>query len=580
MPPELRVGQAGHAFDHLGNIGEQAEAAAASGANIIYVTGFGGLGYNGIPEHEQMLREREHTRAYIQHAKSKGIRLAIGYVCATSMVKLETFDRNWPADLRSKVRSAPSAWRQQARTGAPLPSWYGGDYQPACMNNPDWRSYEKFIIRQQLESGCDGVFFDNPTVHPKGCYCEYCMKKFGEFLKHEGLASANSVADLRDLIGRYPKEFLRFRCTIARDFLNEMRSYARSVKRGALVTANNSLNSSDALFSQCRGYAYNIYEMSQAEDFVVVEDMATQPRKLADGRIIEYGPTYELLHAISHGKPVVAVTLAEADYYTAPNLVRLAMAEAAAHRASYLSWPTWPEKERQHMASEIRPVADLLRRNEALLNEGQPRQDLLLFLPFRKWMLTDTCASSRLAGALTRANVQYSILCEDDFTPKMLKTAAERGTKALVVESRADLLPQELKAVDAFTAAGGAVFVPDHTNWVKEAQHAIGQPSVEVEGPATLRAVIYDKPRQVVVHLFNLNVQRRSSFEDRVQPATNVVLTCRVPLQQVSSVKAQSADESSASGLLKFRTRMTDAGMFVQAKVPRVDISTILVIAP
>ena len=29
------------------------------------------------------------------------------------------------------------------------------------MNNPDWRAYEKFIVRQQLESGCDGIFFDN-----------------------------------------------------------------------------------------------------------------------------------------------------------------------------------------------------------------------------------------------------------------------------------------------------------------------------------------------------------------------------------------------------------------------------------
>src|SRR4051812_47163916 len=214
MPPELRVGQAGHAFDHLGNLAEQADAAAASGANILYVTGFGGLGYNGLPAQEQMLREREHTRAYIQGAKSKGIRLAIGYVCATSIVKLDTFDRNWPADLRSKLHSTVPAWRQQAHDGSPLPSWYGGDYQPACMNNPDWRSYEKFIIRQQLESGCDGVFFDNPTVHPKGCYCEFCMKKFGEFLKHEGLASTNSLAGLRELTSRYPREFLRFRCTI------------------------------------------------------------------------------------------------------------------------------------------------------------------------------------------------------------------------------------------------------------------------------------------------------------------------------------------------------------------------------
>jgi len=37
------------------------------------------------------------------------------------------------------------------------------------MNHPDWRTYERFMVRQQLESGCDGIFFDNPTVHPQGC---------------------------------------------------------------------------------------------------------------------------------------------------------------------------------------------------------------------------------------------------------------------------------------------------------------------------------------------------------------------------------------------------------------------------
>jgi hypothetical protein len=79
--------------------------------------------------------------------------------------------------------------------------------------------------------------------------------------------------------------------------------------------------------------------------------------------VAEYGPIYELLHAISHRKPVVACALADGDYHTAPNLVRLAMAEAAAHRASYLAWPTWPENVRQKMIAAIRPQADLLRKN-------------------------------------------------------------------------------------------------------------------------------------------------------------------------------------------------------------------------
>src|SRR5258706_5512323 len=119
-PHELQVGIAGHAFDHLGSIADQAEAAAMSGANIIYVTGLGASGYQGLPSAEEMLRQRIVTRTYLRNAKRKGIRLAIGYVCATSIVKLDTFDKHWPAELRSQFRTPPSDWRQQDRNGNPL----------------------------------------------------------------------------------------------------------------------------------------------------------------------------------------------------------------------------------------------------------------------------------------------------------------------------------------------------------------------------------------------------------------------------------------------------------------------------
>src|SRR2546427_3461454 len=123
-PPGLQVGIAGHAFDHLGAIGGQAEAAAASGANIIYVSGLGALGYQGLPSAEQMRKQREATVTYLRAAKRNGIRLAIGYVCATSMVNLKTFDQNWTANFRARFRAPPSEWRQQDEHRNPLPSWY------------------------------------------------------------------------------------------------------------------------------------------------------------------------------------------------------------------------------------------------------------------------------------------------------------------------------------------------------------------------------------------------------------------------------------------------------------------------
>jgi hypothetical protein len=293
-PLELRVGRAAHAFDHLGNIGEQAETAAACGATVLYTSGYGALaGYEGLPPPDELQKAHDSISAYIKRAKSRGIQLAIGYVCATSVVRLKTFDRNWTDDFRKKFASPPSQWLQVDRTGKPLTSWYKGDYSPACMNNPDWRTYERNVVRLQLEAGHDGIFFDNPTVHPEGCYCDHCLEKFARFLRNKGVVFSNPteerVASLRQLAVHRPREFLRFRSTIAQDFLADMRAYARTLKPQAYVTCNNSLNTPDVFYSQNRRYGYNIYELSQVEDWVTVEDMLTQPRVLPNGKVYEYG---------------------------------------------------------------------------------------------------------------------------------------------------------------------------------------------------------------------------------------------------------------------------------------------------
>ena len=468
VPEALRVGVAGHAFDHLGDIGGQAEAAAASGANIIYCSGLGALGYQGLPSEAELEQARAESLAYVKAAKSHGIRLAIGYVCATSMVGLDKFDKNWTPKFRAQFHSPPAQWRQQDRNGNALRSWYGGNYEAACMNNPDWRAYEKGMVRLQLEAGQDGVFFDNPTVHPDGCYCRFCMEKFGAFLATNGhaalLAHNNDVEAFRKAAADHPREFMEFRAGIARDFLADMKSCARGIHRRVFITCNNSLNAPDAFFAQCRRFAYDIEELSQAEDWITVEDMATQPRLLADGRTVEYGPVYRMLRAISQGKPVVAVTLADADYHTPPNLARLAMAEAAANGASYLSWPTWPEPVRQKMAASLRPEADFLRANEKSLNDLQPRSDALVLLSFQRWLETENCAALGICAALARSNIQFTVLNEAEFESVAKKKS--RGHPVLIIEQFSTLNAKERQSVAAYQKRGGRVVETTGPDWM------------------------------------------------------------------------------------------------------------------
>ena len=583
VPAELRVGRAGHAFDHVGPINDQAATAAASGATIIYASGFGSLGYEGLPATSELAVKREAFAKYNREAKGAGIELSIGYVCATSIVRLDGFDKNWSAEFRAQFKTPPGEWRQCDRAGRPLASWYGGDYHPACMNNPDWRAYERAVVRMQLESGHDGIFFDNPTVHPQGCYCEHCMTKFAAYLKDAGVEVKSQAAGggegvvdveaIRRAVDAHPQEFLKFRGITARDFLAHIGEFARTLNPRAAITCNNSLNTPDRLYAQARVHGYNIFEMSRAEDLVVVEDMRTQPRT-EGGATFEYGPTYRQLHAIAHGKPVVAVTLVNDDYHTAPNLVRLAMAEAAAHGASYLSWPTWPQEQRARMTAAIRPQADLLRRNEALLNETTPRADVSLFLPFRRWVETETCAASALAAELTRANVQYAMFSEEEFT------IPQGGTRrpVLLVESLGVLTPEEQAKVEAFKQAGGVLVAADQDDWLAKVRAGVGTPSVVVEGSPAVRAVVHDQPGRTIVHVYNLGVERLSSFEDRVTPAENAKLLVRVPLSAVKKITLQTADEAGTAGELPFEVRQDGDRSLVDMKIDALVVSALLII--
>ncbi len=573
--PDLRVGAAFHAFDHLGNYGRQAEAAAASGVTLIYATGVGGDGYLGLPPAAEWEARRKDCAEYVRQAKSLGIKTVLGYLCATSIVGLDTFAKHWTDEQRAEFRSAPETWLQQDIDGKPLESWYGGAYKPACMNHPDWRAYERYMVRAQLQSGHDGIFFDNPTVHPKGCYCPHCMAGFSAFLRNEGVGvNDESTEALRKLAAARPSDFKRYRCTIARNFIQDMRTCARNLNPNALLTANNSLNSPGAFYSQCDVYAYNIHEMSKTEDFVVVEDMATQPRALPDGKLLEYGPTYRQLHAIIHDKPLVAVTIAEGDYHTPPNLVRLAMIEGVAHGASYMLWSTWPEDVRPKMAAAVRPCADWLRSHADLLQALKPRQDVLVFLPFRRWLDTEDCAVSDLAAQLTRANIAYGVFCEDDFA-----SALQGRPRALLLEKREVLLPAEQEAVAAYEASGGRVLTADSRKWLNALRKAAGAPSLLIDGPKAVRGVVADAPGKTAVWLYNLNVQRLSSFEDRVIPAEALKLTVRVPFHELTSAVLSACGPEKASQPLEFSTNAKDGALFVHLEIPKLPVGALVLLS-
>jgi hypothetical protein len=263
--------------------------------------------------------------------------------------------------------------------------------------------------------------------------------------------------------------------------------------------------------------------------------------------------------------------LAEGDYATPPNLTRLAMAEAAAHGASYLSWPTWPEGVRAAMARAVRPQADVLRENADLLNGRTRRADAVVFLPFRRWVETADCAVLATARA---ANVQFDVVCEDDLGTRL---ATKNPPCVLVIESPSVLDAPEDRLLETFKAGGGRVIATDAPAWLADLRAAARQ-SIVVEGPPTVRAVVHDQPPRTIVHLLNLGVERLSSFEDKVHPAANVRLRVSVPGPGVRSVRAISADAEATRGAVPFTTTRDADGAQVEVTIPSLRLSTILVI--
>jgi hypothetical protein len=231
------------------------------------------------------------------------------------------------------------------------------------------------------------------------------------------------------------------------------------------------------------------------------------------------------------------------------------------------------------MSSVIRPQADFLQRNPGLFKNAQARRDAVLFLPFRKWLITDQCKAAQLAAELTRANVQYEVICEDalglsaQHLPESL-----RETKVLVTENLSDFLTSEQMGLKKFTRAGGTIIVANKASWLKEVQRTLGTPSITIQAPSSVRAVVRDQKKRTLVHLLNLNAQRLSSFEDKVTPAFDIRVSLRVPFKNVRSVRALTADSEGSAGPLKFSLTSEGSASFIETTLPHLEIAAILVV--
>lgn len=446
----LTIGRFRPAFDHL-ILRRQIDSVAASGCTVAYAD-IGDSVYNGLLAKAEMRKILDEAKTYCAKGHSKGVPVMLSYLCATSIVHADTFTKNWK-DYAPGLPDGIDAntLMQQDINGANLPSWYGAPYNPADMWNPVWRQYQRFLIRSVVEGGFDGVFYDNPTVHPSGNYSQHAMRAWSGFLKGNGVkVSDESVSALRELTKSNQRLWLQFRAGEAADFFREMRDYGRSIKPGFILTANNSLNVWDSFYSQPRAMGYSIFQQSQALDFITVEDMSMSPRR--DGAThISYAPTLKMIHAIGHGKPISACTIAPGNYITPPTMMQLAIAECAANDAAYMVWACWDEQYRKINEQAVRQYHDFMGKHPDLFGETAPVSDVALIWPYERWLERDDCPTAYLAQSLSAGNAQYDAIAEDDLTPAKLA----RYRIAVWAAGEAPLKPKTQRMLSSF---GGKTF--------------------------------------------------------------------------------------------------------------------------
>jgi len=592
---KISVGRLRPAFDHLGNIGGQMEAAAASGCTVVYATGLGAYSYTGLPPRATLDAYLQQLREYNRKAHAGGVHTVLSYLCATSIVGIDRFATNWSEYFPGRPPEfTPQRMLQQDRQGKILPSWYGADYVPADMWNPYWREYTKLTLRLVVASGHDGVFFDNPTVHTQGNFSPYAMKAWASFLRRAGIAAvSDELEPLRELTQAQPDLWREFRVTEAADFIREMREYGRTLKPDFLLTVNNSLNSWDSFYSQPQSFGYSILAQSAQEDFVTIEDMSSQPRRQGD-RYVSYGSTLRLIHSLDHGRPL-SICTTDGDYIGPPNLMGLAIAECTAHDAAYMVWSCWEPAYRSGFAAGVNRYHAFLANHRERFDHSQAVPELLLLWPYENWVHESQCRTAELARELSAANLQYEVVVEADLTASRLRgvqTVVRCGAEALARPASRELLqaferrggrvisigtaPQTSRTDKAAAASpAGRSAKWDLTNLIQ----ALGTNAVTVESGAGVRAVVRRaRSGEYLLHLYNLNVTRQDTYHDRVEPVENVRVSWRLPAggQEPRMLQLFTPDESGTSGSVDAHWHKVENEIRVAFIIPRIWLWTIV----
>jgi len=343
-----------------------------------------------------------------------------------------------------------------------------------CTNNPVWREFLLETAKRSIDCGADGVCIDewlgtySAAQEAGGCFCEYCMQGFREYLKEKyGTEELESfgIEDIDNFdYGNFIREqgtdalqpdFLDYQMASIREFwhesVSEIRAYAREKGKDVFSV---SANVPDLMASWM--------PIQNELDYLFSEYSYDYPPK---GRSI---PIFKLTRSL--GKPVLITPqtanptlLARSDMTT---LMKIYTVEAYSARG-FLTVPydvtaQPPEGWTYYYADmeELSPYYDFIYNNEQCYENLFSTSKIAVLYSYSSARWSGTNDFYGISNLLLNSHFQYDVLFagDDDWIEDNLSLSQLDEYEVVILPKTECLSDQQVSLLLSYAESGGNIF--------------------------------------------------------------------------------------------------------------------------
>lgn len=407
--------------------------------------------------------QRKSLKPLIRKCHENGIRV-IAYLDAQNIFWVSFY----------KERPEAEGWLERDAEGKPIRYGRSPWRYRACLNNPSWIEYQKENIKTVLAEGYDGLYFDNPYIDTKACYCSYCKEKFKKYTKQK-LGIEHDLPREMDWRNPVCQAFIEFRYQTLLAGLRQYREYIKSLKPKKVFMFNREGPFTLGPATQLTDYASDPHKLFKLADLLYHECGETFPR-VENGRIVGNIMQFKYGLAAGGGRNIVLKGYLPHYMKPTPGQLKLAIAEAASFCCSFNVY-NFTAMQPPPMIIEdgptLRALAKynrFLQRNERYFTDVESIADIAVCYSRRTqdWYChdkneNDYAHSRGFIQALIDSHKAFDIILEEDLCPSLLSKY-----RVLVLPNVACISRENINSIEGFVKNGGGLIATNETSQYDE----------------------------------------------------------------------------------------------------------------